>query len=766
MKKRSFIIFILFLLTLSAKASSNPQWITSSDNVNAVNSWLCFQKVYALKSVPQNAFTRIAADSKYWLWINGKLVVLEGAVKRGPTPQDTYYDRVDIAPYLKSGKNLISILVWYYGKKGFSYNSSGSAALFFDCQVKDSPLVSDSSWKARLHPAFYTPGQPEPNFRLSESNIGFDARKDMNGWEQTPNENWQNTKVLGYEGSAPWNKLYFRIIPMWKDFGLKDYVKEEIHVGRDCDTLVCRLPYNAQIMPFIRLEAESGQTIRMLTDNYQGGGEYNVRAEYVTRSGLQEYENKGWMNGETMYYIYPKGVKILKAQFRETGYNTEFEGYFRCNDEFLNKLWEKAQRTLYITMRDTYMDCPDRERAQWWGDEVNEAGEAFYALSVSSHLLMKKGMYELINWQSPSGVIHAPIPASNYDAELPGQMLNSVGFYGFWNYYLNTGDLQTIKDLYAGVKKYLAIWEKETDGTMKSRSGGWNWGDWGNNIDKVALFNAWYYLALQGQCKMAEALNLSEEAISLTKEMKALKESFNRSFWNGKAYRHPEYKDDTDDRVQALAVVSGLAEKDKYPAILDLLKHCEHASPYMEKYVIEALFKMGEGKYGLQRMKKRYAEMVNDPYHSTLYEGWGVGDNGFGGGTTNHAWSGGGLTILSQFVCGVSPLKPGFKKWIVSPCPAGVRQAETCVPTVNGDIKVGFIDDKETFNLQISVPKGTTAVVCLPGTSKIIRLNGKVIWKDGRMTSRKSYIRIANETSPAIAFEVSKAGNWKFISSR
>lgn len=26
------------------------------------------------------------------------------------------------------------------------------------------------------------------------------------------------------------------------------------------------------------------------------------------------------------------------------------------------------------------MDCPDRERAQWWGDEVNELGEAFYVL--------------------------------------------------------------------------------------------------------------------------------------------------------------------------------------------------------------------------------------------------------------------------------------------------------------------------------------------------------------------------------------------------
>ena len=33
---------------------------------------------------------------------------------------------------------------------------------------------------------------------------------------------------------------------------------------------------------------------------------------------------------------------------------------------------------------------------------------------------------------------------------------------------------------------------------------------------------------------------------------------------------------------QALAVVSGLADKGKYPALLNVFKQEEHASPYME----------------------------------------------------------------------------------------------------------------------------------------------------------------------------------------
>ena len=30
--------------------------------------------------------------------------------------------------------------------------------------------------------------------------------------------------------------------------------------------------------------------------------------------------------------------------------------------------------------------------------------------------------------------------------------------------------------------------------------------------------------------------------------------------WTGKAYRHPAYTGDTDDRVQALAIISGIAD--------------------------------------------------------------------------------------------------------------------------------------------------------------------------------------------------------------
>ncbi|MBO9573238.1 MAG: hypothetical protein J7497_13685, partial [Chitinophagaceae bacterium] len=523
---------------------------------------------------------------------------------------------------------------------------------------------------------------------------------------------------------------------------------------------------NAQFTPYIKLESAAGKTIHFRTDNSYAGGTPNIRAEYVTKNGVQEYENMGWMNGHHMLYIIPKGVKIIDVKFRETGYDTEFAGSFECSDPFFNSLWNKAARTLYITMRDTYMDCPDRERAQWIGDEVNEAGEAFYTLDPKSHLLQKKGMYELINWQRKDGSLFAPIPAGNWNIELPSQCLTMVGYYGFWNYYLNTGDKQTIADLYDGVKKYLSIWKINDTGTVVFRAGDWTWGDWGENVDVALMYNPLYYLGLKGAMNMAELLGKKEDAANYKKQMESLKVAFNKAYWNGKEYRSTGYQLLTDDRCQALAVVSGLADRDKYPAIFEVLKKQEHASPYMEKYVMEALFMMGQEEYGLERHKKRFGPMVNNNNYTTLFEGWGIGEDGFGGGTVNHAWSGGGLTILSQYLCGIAPVEPGYKVFHILPQPGNIEKASAVVPSVAGTIKSSFVNTSSQFSLNATIPNGTTAIIGVPakGVKKVF-INKKTVWINGKFQSSAGIKSINDDGSGFIKFSV-QAGVYNIVASK
>ncbi|HYD85143.1 MAG TPA: hypothetical protein VEA63_13855, partial [Opitutus sp.] len=654
--------------------SWRASWI-GIDEPSRANQWTAFRRSFSIERVPATAPTRIAADSKYWLWVNGTLVVREGGLKRGPTPTDTYFDELDLAPHLRAGSNTIAVLVWHFGREGFSHKNSGRSGLLLqmDTPTAEAPLlVTDENWQARVHPAFGDTGEPHPNMRLPEANIRFDASRDISGWTKgnVAHETWPRAVALGRAPCAPWNRLVRRPIPLWRDYGMRAYVDgPALPSVADGAVIKTRLPYNAQVTPYLEIDAPAGLTIDIRTDNYLGGSEANVRAEYVTRAGRQEFECYGWMNGHEIHYSIPAGVKVLKLAYRETGFDADLgAGTFSCDDPFLQRLREKAVRTLYVTMRDTYMDCPDRERAQWWGDAVNELGEVFYTFDRGADSLTRKAILELIGWQKPDGVLYSPVPAGNWERDLPLQSLASISRYGFWTYAFYSGDFETLRAVYPGVKRYLEIWDFASSGLVVARPGAWSWGDWGENVDMTVLANAWYYLALQGQRHMAVALGHAGDLPWIDARLAAIEAAFNRTFWNGREYRSPDHKGLTDDRANALAVVAGLALREQYPALLDVFRQHEHASPYMEKYVLEALCLMDQPSFAQDRIKRRYAKMVEHDY-STLWEGWGIGAEGYGGGTINHAWSGGPLTIMSQYFAGIAPTSPAFATYHVLPQP-------------------------------------------------------------------------------------------------
>lgn len=708
-------------------ASNQPwraQWISTAD-ADKPNTWIAFRKNVKLEQAPSQASLRIACDSKYWLWINGKLVVFEGQLKRGPTPTDTYFDLVELTPHLKQGENTFAVLVWYFGKEGMSHKSSGKAGLLFDASVDGMPLASDKTWKVTIHPAYEQTQPPHPNWRLPESNIRFNAQHDLADWfrPEFDDSEWANALELGTPPTEPWNNLMERSIPQWRNSGLLDYTNaaELPKVSTD-EPIIAKLPANIHVTPYLEIEADSGKVIDIRTDNYKGGSEFNVRAEYVTRGGKQAYESLGWMNGHEVIYQIPAGIKIHALKYRETGYDTDLAGKFECDDVRLNRLWQKAQRTLYVEMRDGYADCPGRERAQWWGDITLDIQQAFYALDRRSDLLARKAILDLALWQKPTGELFSPIPAGNWDKELPIQMLASVGRYGFWEYYRHTGDRETIKQVYPAVGRYLSLWKLGRDGLVVPRKGGWTWGDWGKNKDMPLLFNAWYYLALDGQAKMAQLLGDSETESRCSSIRKTMHLAFNREFWTKQGYRSPEHKGPLDDRGNALAIVAGLVRPAKYETITRVLNTQQHASPYMEKYVLEALLLMGQTDTALDRMLERFGSMIDSPL-STLWEGWGIGPGGFGGGSYNHAWSGGPLTLLSQYIAGIDPLEPGGSHFSITPRLGRLEHVAATVVTKHGEVKVEFTKDHDKLNGTITVPKGSQATLRFPNEE-----NATITW--------------------------------------
>lgn len=76
------------------------------------------------------------------------------------------------------------------------------------------------------------------------------------------------------------------------------------------------------------------------------------------------------------------------------------------------------------------------------------------------------------------------------------------------------------------------------------------------------------------------------------------------------------------------------------------------ASPFCEKFVLEAACVMGRTDLALKRMRERYDGMLHDQY-DTLWEYMDSLD-----GTINHGWTAAPIYILSKYIAGVR--SPGY----------------------------------------------------------------------------------------------------------
>ena len=713
------------VISTEEKSDWSAKWIWDEENLTEKNVWMCFNKKLNIDKVPKELIAHISADSKYWLYINGETVVYEGSVKRGPAKNSGYYDSIDIAPYLKKGENSICALVWYWDNEtSYSYSSSGQGGFLFEAIGKDVTIISDKSWKVKRNSAFVDSPLYPPNYRLPEYSIYFDAGEDMGDWLNVAYDtsSWENATEYAVGGEGVYGKLYPRGIPFLKDYGLKDYENSKDYENYTVDKafgekITVNIPYNAQLTPYLKIKAPAGKKIRITTENTLIGA---VSTTYITKEGEQEFEALGWFNGEHITYKFPKGVTVVSLKYREAGYDSSFCGDFKCDDEFLNSLWQKSLRTLYVTMRDNFMDCPDRERAQWWGDVTSEMIMTMYSMDSNSYLLYQKGVDAMLSHVDDSKVLQTVVPISGDYFELPVQQL--AGIVGFLTYYEYTGDKAFIEKVYGASLDYLKLWEIGENNLVVHREGSWDWPDWGSKADMTAIENAWVYYALSATEKMADVLEKDEDISFITQRKDAIAKGY-KALWTEEGFKSEDAKN-PDDRANALAVLSGLAKKEQYDTITNLLKITKNSSPYMEYYVLEALCKMGKFEEAKDRIKDRYEGMINEDY-STLWEFWDEWQ-----GTKNHAWSGGPLVIMSKHFAGVTPIEAGYEKVKIQPQYTLSDRMSCTVPSVKGLITLDYEKTDGDYIINLTLPKDLKTVLYVPAGATV-NINSKPIYKKG-----------------------------------
>lgn len=638
------------------------KWIWAS--TTSANSYVAFRKTFSLDEVPEEAVANIAAESKYYLWLNEELAVLDGASKRGATPYDSFYEQVDLTDYLKQGENTLVILVSYNGRGGNSSVDPGKAGLLFQMQAGDQAIVSDSSFKANRLRAYRNQGllgADWPNYSqssmLAEWNVYYDARESVGDYTAADfdDSSWEDATVVCEAGAQPFNDTYLSVIPLMR-FDEEYTFLESEYIGQKLaqdTTITIDLPENMQFSPYFELTAESsGLRFTYYTNTLTSQGIDSFRDDYVTAEGAQAYESLPWRSGSQLIIEAPAGITFTKIGYRRSGYDSERSGSFVTENEDVNTLWEKAVNTLLICMRDTYMDCPERERSPYIGDAANQIGETFYSLDENSWAMTKKTILNIIGWTKTDNCIplRSPSLAAN---ENPVQTLNFL--VSVYEYLLYTGDEETVRLFYPVAVNYLKLWDLNEDGSIVYRNGTFMWVDWGDGADAEVLQNCWYYYALSSTQKLAKALDISTDEAFFTERIQKVAAGFEKfkkqgGYSSGTAY---------DDRANAMAVVSGLADEDMYDEILNILTTTYGASPYMEKFVEEALCMMGEYDACLTRMLTRYQPMIDDK-DSTLWELWEKD-----AGTINHGWTGGSLTVLSKYFGGISPESAGYESYSI-----------------------------------------------------------------------------------------------------
>lgn len=199
--------------------TADAAWIWDSGPRQPVNSYMYIRREVNLPSDPMKVVVHVSADSRYKLYINGRMVG-RGPVRSDPRWQ--HYDTYDLTKDFRKGRNSIAALVHHYGTDTFTYHL-GRGGFIFDGKVsyiqppssetKTMRILSDGSWRVKPADAWF---RDIPRISIQQEFYEvYDAKKAIAGWTDVgfDDSRWEKATIIGKAGTAPWPNLTARLIP-------------------------------------------------------------------------------------------------------------------------------------------------------------------------------------------------------------------------------------------------------------------------------------------------------------------------------------------------------------------------------------------------------------------------------------------------------------------------------------------------------------------------------------------------------------------------
>jgi hypothetical protein len=423
-------------------------------------------------------------------------------------------------------------------------------------------------------------------------------------------------------------------------------------------------------------------------------------------------------------------------------YPLDIKGQFTSADPILNKIYRASVQTQECCMLDSYVDCPWREQAQWWGDARIQGANTFY-LSADTRLF-EKGLKQIGMQQIDNGLTYGLAPSIAHECILPDYTL--VWIDTFWDLYWQTGTTDKYKSIgRERCHKALEYYQKIIDDNHTQRKPAllhqdktwWLFLDWAPLFKEgyPTLYNLLYLLTLkkvvQLESNLKEKKNLAQEyqkrADKLEKEI--IKKLFNKkehSLYAGLDWKGQIVSDD-NPHMYALAILSGLcpqyhdefARRYLLPLVQGDRTQPVIPSPYFMFYIFEALKQCGYGKEVVDCIRRWWGEFIKKGF-TTTPEVW---DPVIGSHSLCHAWSAHPIVHFSNVLLGIWQTQPGWKEIKYQPDFSSVRFAKGKIATPLGEITSSWEKKGNRVYIKLLLPDGMAAEMVEPdgATRRIIK---------------------------------------------